>query len=290
MNELEQRLREAFCEVGRRVWDRGYVASNDGNFSQRVGENRVLATPTMSSKGFMRPEDMVVVDLDGRQLEGHRRLTSEIKAHLFIYRERPDVRCVVHAHPPHGLAFAIARRPLPRCVVAEAEVNLGPVPLVPYATTGTWDFARSLAPWVRNHDAFLLANHGAIVVGHDPFDAYYRLETLDQYARILLNALQLGDLHTLDLDSMEELLSLKERMGSADPRRHAETPVCGDDVPPTPAHYPAAELRFRPLAHAPTDAPKASTLAPPPPRAPMPGHRPDIEEATWETMRRLRGE
>ncbi len=287
-DSLQMEVRKAFCEIGKRVWQKDYVASNDGNFSYRLEENLVVATPTMISKGFMQPEDMVLVDLEGNQVGGHRRLTSEIRMHLFIYRERPEVRCVVHAHPPHAVAFAIARKPVPRCVLAEAEVNLGPVPIAPYATTGTWEFARSIAPWVKNHDAFLLASHGAVVVGNDPFDAFYRLETLEQYARILMLAMQLGEVNTLDLAAMEDLLRLKERIGSADPRRHGDTPVCGDEVRPTPSVWQPGKMTFERTTAPITDAPKASPLAPPQEaRDRNQFARPDIEEATRETLRRL---
>lgn len=290
-DSLQMTIRRAFCEIGRRVWQKDYVASNDGNFSYRLEENLVVATPTMVSKGFMQPEDMVLVDLEGRQVGGHRRLTSEIRIHLFIYRNRPDVRCVVHAHPPHAVAFAIARKPMPRCVLAEAEVNLGPVPIAPYATTGTWEFARTIEPWVRNHDAFLLASHGALVVGHDPFDAFYRLETLEQYARILMLARQLGgEPSTLDMAAMEDLLRLKERIGSADPRRHAGAPLCGTDVPPTPAAWHGATMKFEPFTGPIIDSPKPSPLSPPQAAGEFDRlSRPDIAEATREDMRRLGG-
>ncbi|CAN5313227.1 class II aldolase/adducin family protein [soil metagenome] len=218
----EYEVREALCEVGRRVWTRNYIASNDGNLSFRLDENRVLCTPTMISKGFMKPDDMVIMDLQGNQLAGARKATSEAKIHLYIYQQRPDVHSVVHVHPPHATAFAIARRELPKCVLPEIELFLGEIPLAPYATTGTWEFARTIEPWVRNHDCFLLTNHGAVTVGQDPFDAYYKMETLDQYCRILLLAKQIGDWNTINIEGIRDLLNLKQKMGVADPRTNCE--------------------------------------------------------------------
>lgn len=249
---MERQAREALCDVGRRVWTRGMVASNDGNLSFRLSEDRVLCTPTMTSKGFLKPEDLVVVDMEGREVAGSRRSTSEIKLHLYIYRERPDVHSVVHVHPPHATAFAVAHRALPRNVLQEVELFLGEVPTAPYATTGTWEFARSIAPWVHRHDAVLLRNHGAVTVGRDPYDAYYRMECIDQFCRILLLAAPLGMWGELPPQAVEEMVRLKERYGIPDARSRAWSaprPV-GDFVPHT-----------GPL----TDDPKLSA-APPRPR------------------------
>ncbi|GAB4312735.1 MAG: class II aldolase/adducin family protein [Candidatus Sumerlaeia bacterium] len=209
----EHEHREALCEIGRRVWQRGFVAANDGNFSVRLEHGRVLATPTLISKGFMAPEDLVIVDLDGNLIEGRRRPTSELKVHLHAYRRRADVRAVVHAHPPHATAFCIARRDVPRCVLPEIELFIGEIPLVPYATPGTGEVTDSIDPFLAQHNVFLLASHGALTFGDDPFQAYYRMETLDQYCRILLLARQLGDWTQLDFDAMRRLLKVKERWG-----------------------------------------------------------------------------
>jgi L-fuculose-phosphate aldolase len=254
ITEIE--VRESLCEIGRRVWQRGYVASNDGNFSFRISENRIICTPTMMSKGFMRPDDLIEVDLEGNQVAGQRKLTSEIRLHLFLYQQRPDIYSVVHVHPPHALAFALTGKPLPKGLLPEVEVNLGEVPLVPYQVQGTWEFARSLEPWARTHNAFLLMNHGAVTVGQDPYDAYYRMETVDQYCRILLLAAQLGDWQKLDLDSMHKLLRIKEKMGLQDWRPaddlyspEVRTTADHPDLPPVQA--------FRPHRGPITDEPKA---------------------------------
>ncbi|MEO8376932.1 MAG: class II aldolase/adducin family protein [Candidatus Sumerlaeota bacterium] len=251
-------LRGALCEVGRRVWQKNFIASNDGNFSFRIAENAVLCTPTMISKGFMKPEDMVIVDLQGNQIGGSRKATSEIKIHLFIYQRRPDVYSVVHVHPPHATAFAVTQRELPKCVLPEIELFLGEIPLAPYATTGTWEFARSIAPWVENHDAFLLTNHGAVTVGLDPYDAYYKMETLDQYCRILLLAAQAGDWNRIDFAGMKDLLRVKEKLGVPDPRG-ADFCATGTVKSTRPKPIPN---RFVPHPGPLTDAPKLSGTSP----------------------------
>lgn len=226
----ESELREAFCEIGRRVWQRGYVAANDGNFSFRLDEERVLCTPTLISKGFMKPSDLIVVDMEGKQLAGDLKPTSEIRIHLYIYQNRPDVYSAVHVHPPHATAFAVARRNLPSGVSPEVETVLGEVPLAPYELTGTWVFARSIEPWVKTHDAFLLASHGALTVGVDPFDAYYRMEILDQYCRMLLLSAQLGGWQSLSQSAMDGIFDLKKRVGLRDPR-FGEAPTTVSFVP-----------------------------------------------------------
>lgn len=276
----EREIAEAMCEVGRRVWQKNYVASNDGNFSFRLSEDRVLCTPTMTSKGFMKPEQMVVVDLDGNQVGGTARATSEVKIHLFIYRERPDVHSVVHVHPPHATAFAVAQRELPKCILPEIEIFLGEIPLAPYATTGTWDFARSIAPWVRNHDCFLLTNHGAVTVGQDPFDAYYKMETLDQYCRILLLAGQLGDWRAINHAGVSQLLDLKRKMGVPDPRGGES---CRVGAAPHAMDLPRDARPFIPHGGPITDAPKLMGSAAPTAHA----NDSSIEDVVREVLRRL---
>ena len=290
---MEYDVREALCEVGRRVWQRGFVASNDGNFSYRLDENTVLATPTLISKGAMRPEDLVLIDLDGRQIGGARRGTSEIRIHLNIDRRRPDVRSVVHVHPPHATAFAIAGIPLPKCILPEVEFFLGEVPLVPYATPGTWEFAHSINPWVDFHDAFILRNHGAVTVGADPFDAYYKMETLDQYCRILMLTRQLGgEWNRLDAGQMRELLDAKKNWGLNDPRAgQVECDVCDSAVPPTirplpPAPYTAEPANGYPMV---SDEPKPSAAEAPSAadRGPAGANRELAGRIVREVLRRL---
>jgi L-fuculose-phosphate aldolase len=230
----EDKIREQICDIGRRVWQRGYVAANDGNFSVRVAENRFIATPTMLSKGFMTPDDLVVLDGEGRQIGGHRTPTSETKIHLDIYRKRPDVNAVVHAHPPYATAFAVAQLPVPKCVLPEVEIFLGEIPIAEYATPGTQSFADSIDPYIRDFNLFLLANHGALAIGEDLTQAYYRMEIVDQYCRILLYTRQLGDYRQITQDKMQDLFQLKERLGFRDRRLQPGGNVsCGIPSPVT---------------------------------------------------------
>ncbi len=286
---MEQELRQILSEIGRRVWQKNFVASNDGNFSFRLSEDRVLCTPTMVSKGFMKPEDMVIVDLDGTPVNAGKRSTSEIKLHLYIYQQRPAIKSVVHVHPPHATAFAIARRELPKCVLPEVEVLLGEIPMAPYQTTGTWEFAHSIAPWVRTHDCILLTNHGAVTMGQDPFDAFYKMETLDQYCRILLLAKQVGDWNQIDVQGMQDLMRLKERFGLPDPR--SPEALCDGGMPSqaaAPDSVPSE--RFVPHSGPIVDSPKvAKTTATTPATegtasAPWPD---DVRRIVEEVVRRM---
>jgi L-fuculose-phosphate aldolase len=214
----EWQLRELMCEIGRRVWQRGFIAATDGNFSCRLDDQRVLATPTMMSKGFLAPGDLVIVDLEGRKISGAREVTSELKMHLNVFRRRPDIRACVHAHPPHATAFAIVQAPVPKCVMPEAEVFLGEVPIVPYATPGTAEFATVLEPHLSDFNVFLLANHGVLAIGGDLVEAYQRMETVDHYCHILLNMRMIGPPTEIPQEAMADLLEIKKRLGLPDRR------------------------------------------------------------------------
>lgn len=216
----ERELREALCEIGRRIWQREYVAANDGNFSVRLSEHEILCTPTLVSKGFMKPEQMAVITPDNKLIRGPLPQTSEIRMHLEIYRRRPDVNAVVHSHPPNATAFAVAKQPVPKCVLPEIEVFLGEIPIAPYETPGTQQFAETLTPFLPHYNAFLLASHGAVTCGKDPFEAYYRMETIEQYCRILLLTAQIGGWSQIDPVKVRELWSIREKLGSTpDPRK-----------------------------------------------------------------------
>lgn len=228
-NEWE--MREALCEVGRRIWQREYVAANDGNFSVRLSENVVLCTPTLVSKGFMKPEDLPLIDLDGNQLSGRLKMTSEVFMHLELMKAREDVRSVIHAHPPNATAFAVAQTPVPKCVLPEIEVFIGETPIVPYETPGTKDFAKALIPFAEHHNAFLLTNHGAVTIGREPFQAYYRMETIEQYCRILLLAKQLGEWGQIDPSKVGDLLKIREKLGYADRRVVQKCDLCAPGIP-----------------------------------------------------------
>lgn len=214
----EWKLREQMCEIGRRVYNKGFAAANDGNISYRLSEDRVLCTPTRVSKGFMKPDDLCIVDLDGKQVSGKRKRSSEILLHLTVMKARADVRSVVHCHPPHATAFAVAREPIPKCVLPEIEVFLGEVAISPYETPGGQGFADTILPFVKDTDTILLANHGTLTYGSDLEDAYFKTEIIDAYCRILILARQLGRVHYYGDEKAAELIKLKPNLGIADPR------------------------------------------------------------------------
>ena len=214
----EWRIKEQMCDIGRRIWLKGFCAGNEGNHSYRIGENRVLCTPTGISKGNLKPEDICTVDLEGNQVAGKRKRTSEILMHLAIYKARPDVKAVVHSHPPHATAFAVAGVDLPTCIHPEAEVFLGAVKTAKYVTPGDTRLGESLLPYVRDSNTILLQNHGSVTFDIDLEGAYYKLEIVDAYARILLLAKQIGSIRPLDAAEMKELLELKQRFGLSEPR------------------------------------------------------------------------
>src|SRR3954454_4325426 len=214
----EWKLKEQMCNVGRRIWLKGFCAGNEGNHSYRLSEDRVLCTPSLVSKGNLKPDDMCIVDMEGKQVSGKRKRTSEILLHLAIYKERQDVKAVIHSHPPHATAFAIADIELPTCIHPEAEVFLGPVKTAKYVTPGDTRLPASIKPYIKESNTILLGNHGVVCYGPDLEDAYYKLEIVDAYARILLLTKQLGSVRPLSGDEMTDLLALKSKFGMYDPR------------------------------------------------------------------------
>ncbi len=227
----EFKLKEQMCDIGRRIWTKGYCAGNEGNHSIRIGPDRFLCTPTGISKGFLKPDDICTVDSEGKQVAGKRKRTSEMLMHLAIYKARPDVKAVVHSHPPHATAFAIAGVDLPTCIHPEAEVFLGAVKTAKYVTPGDTRLGESLLPYVKDSNTILLQNHGTVTYDIDLENAYYKLEIVDAYARILLLAKQIGSIRPLDSGEMKELLELKQRFGLREPRleKGAEPFACSVD-------------------------------------------------------------
>ena len=208
---MSQRAEDAFradiVEVGRRMYARGYVASNDGNISIRLDDTTILTTPKSVSKGFMTADMMVVVDLDGKKIRGTRDASSELLMHLEVYKNRPDVRAVVHAHPPTATGFAVAGIPLDRAVLAEVVTTLGSIPIAEYGTPSTPELPAAVRKYIKAHDGLLLANHGALTIGPDVYAAYYKMETIEHFAKISLVTRQLGREHLL---SREEVHRLQE--------------------------------------------------------------------------------
>ncbi len=227
----EYKLKEQICEIGRRVYSKGFAAANDGNITFRLNDREVLCTPTMVSKGFMKPEDVCKVDYEGKQLAGTRKRTSEVLLHLAIYKQRPDINAVVHCHPPHATAFAVAREPIPKCVLPEVEVFLGEVPMAIYETPGTQRFAETIVPYVKDCNTIILANHGTVTFGPTLENAYFNTEIIDAYCKILILARQLGPINYFSEKQTKELLDLKKRLGYDDPRFRCENcDLCGNSV------------------------------------------------------------
>ncbi len=206
-------IRKEIIEVGMRIYSRGYVASNDGNISARIGNDRILITPTGVSKGFMKSADLIILDQNGNILEGKRKPSSETAMHLQIYKARPDINSVCHAHPPYATGFAVAGIPLTKMILPEVIIVLGKIPLVEYGTTGTEKLYKKISKYVFDYDAFLLANHGAVTLGKNVLDAYHKMETLEHASQIQFIARQLGNITTLDKKQTEELIELRDKFG-----------------------------------------------------------------------------
>lgn len=219
----EHQLRKDVCEVGRRLYRKGFIAANDGNVSVRMGNGNVLLTPSGMNKGRLDEEDLVVTDMDGHRLYGFKEPSSELPMHLVVYRERPDVRAVVHAHPPHATGFAVAGVPLDKPLISEVVLTLGTVPLAEYGTPTTPELADRIEPYVRDHDAILMANHGAMTSGPDLFAAYDRMETLDHFAHIWMVARILGSEVSLSAENVAKLEAIRDQVQFEPPVRECFT-------------------------------------------------------------------
>lgn len=210
-DRTEHELRRELLRFGRWLYRLGFMPGTSGNLSVRLDEERLLVTPTATSKYLLRSADMAIVDLQGRQLAGPRRATSELGMHLAFYRQREDVGAVIHSHPPIATAFACAGWALEEMLCQEAAMTLGPVPLARYATTGTEEVAASLRPLIPVSEAILLANHGAVTCGSTLLDAFLKMETLEHVAQIRLAVHQLGSCTTLKQEQKEHLHRAKQR-------------------------------------------------------------------------------
>ena len=223
----EWEMKRQICEVGRRIYEKGFAAANDGNISVRMPGGHYLCTPTGVSKGFLKPSDIATVDDSGKQIGGDKPRTSEILLHLEIFHEQEWVNAVVHAHPPHATAFAVAGIDVPSCILPEVEIFIGQVPLAEYDTPGGKDFAETILPHLRNKaNTILLANHGAVACDKTLEQAYFHLETLDMYCHILLLSKEVGNVRQLSGQKMSELLDLKKTMGIDDARLHSGGDAC----------------------------------------------------------------
>jgi len=205
MDSAYETLRAAVCAVGQRLYEQRLIVAWDGNISVRLDDTRILTTPAGACKGLLSPADLVVVDLEGNVIEGERRASSELKMHLAAYRVRPDVRACVHAHPPTAVALTLAGLGLDARLLPELVLTLGDIPTAPYALTGTHEVPESLAPFLPHHNAILLSHHGALTLGADVWQAFFRMEQVEHGARILLMAHQLGGAQPLGEQRVREL-------------------------------------------------------------------------------------
>ena len=224
-------LKLQICDIGRRLWQRAYVDGNGGNIAIRVGEDIALCTPTLVSKGFMKPEDMCFVDLEGNQLCGAKKRTSEILMHLQIMKRQPRAVATVHCHPPYATGFAVAGVEPPTCMIPEFEV-FSSVAIAPYRTPGTPEMGKLVADLVDKHNTILMANHGVVTWSHnDVEDAYFKMEILEAYCRTVLVATQLGKpVNTMTPTQLQDLLKIKQSLGIPDPRYGLkECELCDND-------------------------------------------------------------
>jgi L-fuculose-phosphate aldolase len=210
-SKSEEQHRLDLCVAGRWMYERGYIVACEGNLSVRLDDDRVLTTPTCMNKGMLAPEDLVIIDLEGRQIAGDRKASSELAMHLLFYRMRPDVHAICHAHPPTATGFAVAGRALDQALLPEVIVGLGQIPLVKYGTPGTPELSAAIEPYVPHYDALLLANHGAVTCGPDLLMAFFRMETIEHFAKITLAAEMAGDPTLLSSREVARMMAARSR-------------------------------------------------------------------------------
>src|SRR5450432_2346319 len=227
----EQQHRADICVAGRWMYERGYIVACEGNLSVRLDDERVLTTPTCMNKGMLAPDDLVIIDLEGRHVSGDRKASSELAMHLLFYRMRPDVHAICHAHPPTATGFAVAGRSLDQALLPEVIVGLGRIPLVKYGTPGTPELSAALEPYVLHYDALLMANHGAVTCGPDLLTAFFRMETIEHCAKITLAAEMAGTPTLLSSREVAKLMAARARyFVLAPPGGGAELPVTSDSA------------------------------------------------------------
>ncbi len=230
MQKTEREIRQDIVDIGRYVWQKGWIAANDGNISVRLDQERVLCTPTGVCKGLMHSDDLIICDLDGRKLQGVKERTSEIAMHLAVYNLRPDIRAVVHAHPPVATGFAAAGRSLSVALLPEVVIGLGCVPLADYGLPGTPELLEPMLPLIPKYDALLMGNHGAVCYGEDVYKAYFRMETVEHFARIALVAELLGGAKPLPRTEVDKLLESRTRYGVKTRSAGPGCPLAAEEV------------------------------------------------------------
>jgi len=209
----ETQVRREICEIGKKLYNKEFVAANDGNISVKINDNQIIVTPTGVSKGEMKPDSLVKMNLDGTVVEGESKPSSEVKMHLKVYQLNPNVNAVVHAHPPLATAFAVTRIPLGRPILSEAVVNLGVVPVTDYALPGTDEVPRSIEPYVKDYNAVLLANHGLLTWGSDLTQAFFRMESVEHYCKIMIYSDQIGSPKEFNSDEVNDLINIRKKLG-----------------------------------------------------------------------------
>jgi L-fuculose-phosphate aldolase len=210
---IEIKYKKLICDIGKRVYEKGFVAANVGNISVRIDENEFLITPTGVSKGFLTTDMIIKVDGEGNVLEGEYKPSSEMTMHLLVYQERPDVHAVLHVHPPYATAFAIAGKPLDQAIMPEAVVSLGTIPLAKYGTPSTDEVPKAVKSHVYDHQGVLLENHGALTWGKDLLHAYYLMESLEFTAKINWISRQLRGDRELSKENVAKLIDIKNMLG-----------------------------------------------------------------------------
>lgn len=213
MEKTENQYRSDIIDVCKRIYTKGWVAANDGNVSIKISPDTVLCTPTGMSKGYLTEDQLIKVDMNGNKIEGELKPSSEIKMHIDVYKNKENINAVVHAHPPFATGYAVAGIPLDECVIPEIIVSLGSIPLTKYGTPSTMEIPENIRPYLKEHNVFLLQNHGALSIGEDVFKAYYRMESLELFAKISFIARLLGNVNVLGEEDVKRIISLRENFG-----------------------------------------------------------------------------
>jgi L-fuculose-phosphate aldolase len=237
MAKTEREYRQDIIDVGKLVFQKGWVAANDGNITVRLDQDRILATPTGICKGMMDHDDLIIVDMQGKKIEGKKECTSEIAMHLTVYEMRPDIRSVVHAHPPVATGFATAGRALNLALLPEVIIGLGCVPLADYGLPGTPELTKPMLPLIPKYDAIMMGNHGAVCYGPDVYKAFFKMETVEHFARISFVAEMLGGAKALPRVEVDKLLDARTRYG-------VKAKVAGEPGCPVAAEEVGQEDRF----------------------------------------------
>ncbi len=237
-SEPIERLKRHICDIGRRMWGKGYTDGNGGNLTIRVGDNLVLCTPTLVSKGYMTPEQICLVDMDGKQIAGKYKRTSEVNTHIGIMKRQPQAKACCHAHPPHATAYAVAKVVPPTCLIPEAEVFLGVIGSASYQTPGTPENAKAVGEVAVDHQAVLMENHGVITWGKDIEDAYWKMENTDAYCQTVLIASMLGkELKPITGKQAKDLIQIRKQLGMSDFRESWEECELCDNSEFRPGFY-----------------------------------------------------